>query len=197
MGSIHFSGLRLLESLSEIVGYKAGVAMGRDDLNHFFREDRRFTEFVDAEDTYHFRIHSSKYEEIVEALLYKLGRLERPTNHLPGISLFHKYKNDKKLAAISMAVSEAFAEWLNSAVNKAQVGEKLDPTPYAEECARKFGHIGLEMAVEMIDALIAYQTISPWMLPAESEWVNTIELRHLFESERLESAYGNFSTSGT
>jgi hypothetical protein len=38
MGSIHMSAMRLFESVSEIVGYKSGVALGREAIGEFFRE---------------------------------------------------------------------------------------------------------------------------------------------------------------
>jgi hypothetical protein len=75
-----------------------------------------------------------------------------------------------------------------------QTGEKLlDPTSFVEGCFQDLGAIGAKMALEMMEDHIAYKTAQvQWWGPEQSEWDNVIELRRLFESEKLDSYYGDF-----
>ncbi len=49
MGSIHISGARFLESLCEHIGCKAGVALGRPELDTYL-ESEGFDDFVGLSD---------------------------------------------------------------------------------------------------------------------------------------------------
>jgi restriction system protein len=141
------------------------------------------------------RLHSSEFEEIIEGLLYKLGRLEQPINHLPGIALFYKYRrHDPKLHKIAVEMQELYVRWLKFAIEKAtrEQTKLLDPTPYLIQADARHERLGLDMAMEMISAHAAFQMRSPWGAPCETPWRDIIELRDLFHSEKLDAYYGRF-----
>jgi restriction system protein len=196
LGRLHIQGAGLYESLAEIIGVKAGVALSRCDIDTFFEEADQFSEYAGAEDEDYFRIESIVYEGMVEGLLFKLGRLERPVNHLPGIRLFHAYKRNPKLRVVALEVSRRHLAWMEGEIERIDRGEgkrMLDPTPFVEGCFESLGAIGGRMALEMMDDHIAYETARVnWFGPQESEWENIIELKSLFESEKLDAHYGNF-----
>ena len=137
MGSLHIHGAGLYESLAEIIGVKAGVALSRSDIDAFFGEVDEFSNYSGAEDEAHFRIESVVYEGMIEGLLYKLGRLERPVNHMPGIRLFHAYKRDPELHKIAEEVSRRHLAWMESEIERVDRGEgerMLNPAPFVLRC---------------------------------------------------------------
>ncbi|MGN6150376.1 MAG: restriction endonuclease, partial [Rhizomicrobium sp.] len=182
--------------MAEIIGVKAGVALSRRDIDAFFAEIDEFSEYACAEDEDYFRIESIVYQSMVEGLLYKLGRLERPVNHLPGVRFFHAYKREPELHKIAQEISRRHLAWMKSEIERIDRGEgerMLDPTPLLEGCFEAFGAVGGKMALELLDDHIAYETARiDWFGPEESEWENVIELKSLFDSEKLDAHYGNF-----
>ncbi len=221
MGSIIFSAAHFLESLSEVVGYKSGVAIGREELDNFFNERNEFSEFSSLDNNSLVRIRSDMFADIVEALLYKLGRLESSTNTAPGASLFYKHMHDENNLNILMSVQTEFFHWLDRKI----LGDNFEPRPTlnsenfvfelanvpsiiqaaAEKisynfnshelidiCHKKHGLIGLEMAESLIHSMEAYMLVNPWIIPPESQWKDIIQLRDLFVSEGLNTSNGNF-----
>lgn len=194
MGALWFSGLRFLESISEIVGYKSGLAFGRDELNDFFKSEDSFESYADIEDDAPLRIRSEVFEEVIEGLLFKVGRLEKRNNLLPGISTFHKYKSNPKLFPISQAISQEYIKWMKAEIPKAaqRTNKTMDPSGFLTIAAGKYGKVGLQMAADLIEEMIAYQVRSPWNVPEELQWHDLLELKALFESEKLNAFYGEF-----
>lgn len=68
----------------------------------------------------------------------------------------------------------------------------MDPVPFILKAGEKFGEIGSNMAIELIEDLITYQYRNPWGGLETSDWKNIIDLKDLFESEGLEAFYGKF-----
>src|SRR4051812_28810537 len=108
MGAIHFSVLEFHESLTEIVGYKSGLVLDRSDILRLLREDDQTAEFANFDDGGGLRIRSEVYEDVIEYLLFRVGRLEQRRNSLPGLAIFHKYKRHHKLRKIAEDVGERF-----------------------------------------------------------------------------------------
>jgi len=191
--AINFDGSGFYNSLIEIVGFKCGVAISNSELVDLLRK-------IGAEDYAGYRgdewvrIHSSSYEEIVYALLEAFGRLEPGFSRFPTISMFHKYKNNKRLHRIYEGVMSMWTEWLEAETSRPIDPDQkaIDPTPFLLQALDKFGRAGFEMANEAITGLNAAMTASPWGDLRQVEWRNQIELRDLFESEGLNAEYGNF-----
>jgi restriction system protein len=194
VGSIIISGGRFLESLSEIAGFKCGLTLGRDDLMKIFAADERLQSFLDIDDKRLMRLHSVEYEDAIEALLYRLGRLEHPHNHLPGIGLYHRFKGDPENWEKVQWILQRFNEWMNEEIETCIKEEKttMDPTSFIRESFARYGELGLEISCLIIQQMDAYQARSAWGKIQNIEWADTIELRDLFESEGLSVLYGSF-----
>lgn len=194
MGSVHLSGEDFFESLSEIVGFKSGLALGREDLIRLLSKDDRFEEFLTIDDEAYLRLNSVEYEEIVEHLLYRVGVLESSHNIPSAVALHHKYKHDKRLHGIAMEIVSTFTDFLNSVLDRPEVEETklIDPTPFFDQVMEKYGAEGLEIAIQQVELFHADLVRSPWSQMIRREWRDTVELRDLFESERLDTLYGTF-----
>jgi hypothetical protein len=57
-----------------------------------FASEERLQPYLDIGDDGLMRLHSVEYEDAIEALLYRLGRLEHPHNDLPVAGLYHFQK---------------------------------------------------------------------------------------------------------
>ena len=196
MGSLNMSALHLYAMLSELLGIKAGLAVSQGDLRRLLSSDEMSAEYAELDlDQDGVRIHSSSFEELIEILLYKVGRLKKRTNHIPGISQYHRYKNDPTMNAIWEDVLTIYTQWMPSAIRATEnAGAKLiDPEAVMRQVAKKHGKRGLDLLMELFEEQNTHVYKSPWNFhPTTTEWKDTIELRALFEKESLNSMYGNF-----
>lgn len=97
MGAIHMSVATFHATLSELLGIKAGLAVDLDRLNNLLAADELHSRYAGIPPDGRLRIESTTFEEIVEGLLFRVGRLQKRQNFMPGISLFHKYRNEPTL----------------------------------------------------------------------------------------------------
>jgi restriction system protein len=73
-----------------------------------------------------------------------------------------------------------------------QVKRGIDPTPFVDAMAQEFGKEGVRLAFEVLDSFSLYQHASPWARIRMVDWQDTADLKDLFESESLSTAYGSF-----
>jgi restriction system protein len=191
--AINLSGSQLYDSLIEIVGFKCGVALTNRELIDLLGKIGA-EEYADYHEDQWVRIDSVSYEEIVYALLEAFGRLEPGFSRFPTITMFHKYKGNKRKYQTYTGVMTLWTEWMEIETSRPPDANQqaIDPTPFLLKALDKFGQSGFEMANEAIAGLNAAMVASPWGDLRQVEWQNQIELRGLFESEGLNVEYGNF-----
>jgi restriction system protein len=194
VGSIIISGGRFLGVLSDIAGYKCGLALGRANLMTIFADEDRLEPYLNIEDEVLMRLNSIEYEDAIEALLYRLGRLEYPHNNLPAIDLYHSFKKKPAEWEKVQWMLDRFNRWAKEemAACLAQGRKALDPTRFMHDSVERYGEFGLEISYLILQKADAYQARSGWGSMRDMEWANTIELRDLFESEGLSVLYGSF-----
>jgi restriction system protein len=191
--AIHFPGAGVLDALTEIIGYKCGVAVSRPELKRILRRIGR-DDIASVDEESYIRIHSSDFEEVVFDLLRSFGRLEEGFQKHFSIQLWHRVKRDSSKAKIYHDVMEKFTEFLRTEVPAASArGDKLmDPTKFMEDVFDQHGAAGLDICMFLIRGMDAAQKADPWGGIRQVEWKNTIDLKELFESEKLIAEYGAF-----
>lgn len=149
MGSIIISGGRFLETLSDIAGYKCGLALGRDDLMTIFASEERLQPYLDIGDDGLMRLHSVEYEDAIEALLYRLGRLEHPHNDLPVAGLYHRFKKQPAKWKKVQWMLDRFNRWMSDEIAAcvAEGRKALDPTAFIRDAVDRYGRFGLEICL--------------------------------------------------
>ena len=194
MGSINFPVASMFGTLSDVVGTKSGLALNRQQLAELLGRDERFQEFQALSDDGLVRIHSSLAEEMIEFLLFSVGRLERINNPLPIASLVHKYKKRPAKLKIVYALSEEFLGFLEKTLSNSDLkpGDKIDPSPFMLKCLKEHGRLGLEISNDLITNYAIQLELKSWHLPNVSEWTDIAELNDMFCSEGLTSQYGSF-----
>jgi restriction system protein len=193
MGAINFSRGELIGQTTELVGYKAGIALTRERSAELLSEASR-QYWSGGPDEQYIRIRSEVYEELFAELMFGLGRISSKSTMPIGIALFHRYKDDGRLFPIFEAVSKARLEWMKEAVDEARrTGVRaLDPEPFFRSAEELYGADGLKMALQLISGQQEEMERSPWTKIRGVEWEDQVALEDLFESERLHTQFGSF-----
>jgi restriction system protein len=194
MGSIHLDSGALFGSMSDIVGIKSGLILNKNNIIEVFRKHDLFEEYWNLEDETALRLDSVTFEEMIQLLLYSVGRLERRENFLPMASLIRKYGKDSEEFLICEKIGQMFIEILDKELDYSNMapGTKIDPTKFLTKSVDDYGKLGLDIAYEIIQSFNAQFVASPWGTLNQSEWHDEIELQALFEKEELNPQYGKF-----
>lgn len=192
MGAIHLTREHLLETLIEVVGFKAGIVLGEDRLLDIVGTSGPVAEILDPDGPGGGRVRSEEVEEAVAALLHAVGNTASPHRTFSAIAMFHRYKRDPAALETYMAVGELFGRWSRQAAIGTPAGKPWDANPFVLDAGRAHGETGLEMAMEMIEGLNRDLHQSPWTAMRIVDWTDEIELRNLFDSEGLQPSHGTF-----
>ncbi len=192
MGAIHFPSGTFPAAITEVVGYKSGLALSYEQiLEHL--ENPEYVEIAMAGNDGFVRVRSEVFEGIILGLLYKLGRVSSPEPISPFISVFRKYKEDAQASEVAMQVMEMFGKFLRESVDKFRGDAKgMDPTPFLDEVLEEHGFLGAEIGIELCRLTNASVEASPWSRIRSIEWKDITELEKLFESESFSTNHGQF-----
>ena len=192
MGGIIFTARDLHAHTSEIVGYKSGLGLNKDELMSHTPD--HLVEIFSTPPDSMLRIRSEEMEELIAGILYKLGTIPYPDIIPANIRLFHKVKDTPSLLAAYTDIMQQYIVFMETAIDAAiKSGTKiLDPTPFVEEAERLHGTIGMGMAIDLMMGLNNDQLRSPWTRMRQTEWKDTTELKELFTSESLMTMHGSF-----
>jgi restriction system protein len=194
MGSMTMPAGMLFGSLSDFVGAKSGLALARTDINRLLEKHDGETRYNDYADDRILRMESVVYDEMVETLLFAVGRLERRQNFLPMAQLIRKYGREGSNAKIAMEIARRFVDFTSAALasEETKANKAIDPSPFMMECWQKHGKLGLEMAEIIIDSMSTQVMLRGSLVPGVKEVKETIALKELFASEGLEAQFGEF-----
>lgn len=189
--AIWISRNKLRSQTSEVIGYKSGLGLTLDEYNQII--PAQFHSFWFGDDQGILRIRSEEYEELISYLLYKVGNLKTPSTMPFSIVMYKKYRDSPKLFKIYMDLSTSFIKFLSQESQKlAPDNKKIDPTSFVKMANAKYGKDGVKISLELLEGINSDLHRSPWGEIREVNWVNLAQLKDLFESESLETLYGNF-----
>lgn len=185
MGAIWFRRAELIGASSETVGYKAGVALSREDLA-VHTVGMGIDDWWVGDDAQTLRVRSEEFEEAIEQLLYSVGNIPTPRVIRPDIELFHRYKGDPEKFELLKKV-------LDIVKSLPLDGDgPVDLTPLLEQSEQRLGRDGVRIALEYIDGLELYLHANPWSKVRRQAWKDVAELKSLFDSASLATQYGTF-----
>lgn len=194
MGAIRFKSIDLVSTVGEIVGYKSGLALTREELVRHLDDAPELQESLTYPDDYNVRVRSEEFELIVIEILYKLGNIPSRLYAPATIMLYHKYKNDFSKSDIAMDIVLIWHKYLAEIVkSRSHLAESsIDPLPFLRSVFDKYGRIGIDLAFELIDEVIAERHRNPFSSQRFKDWSDRKALGELFQSESLETNYGSF-----
>jgi restriction system protein len=188
VGAIYFRRIEFVASLSEHVGYKAGVALTRERIAEFLDNDQ--DRLVLGKDDTTLRIRSEEYADYFCKLLYKVGNIASPDS-MPSIyGLYRRFQKDKRLFPVYLAVQDLFNRHCEESFNASN--DPIDLNKFIDLAQLKHGPEGLLVAVVIADCVAADLHKSFLGNMRRVEWKDVAELESLFRSESLATPHGCF-----
>ncbi|KSQ21773.1 restriction endonuclease [Pseudomonas aeruginosa] len=185
----------LAESLSEMAGYKVGLALSLEELCDHLTGPGDLAEIVRASEDRVIRIRSEVYEAIHYRLLHRIGYTEDEMVGLPpGARAFHKYKAFPELLACHEAMHTIYLEMFTQMVQEAQAraDKSIDIKAFVNRCKRELGLVGMKMALDHIKELANKLRASPFAQGRWVEWESPLELKLLFKGTAEAPEVGKF-----
>ena len=174
------------------MGYKAGLALTREELGEHLLDTPDFRDAVLATEDRWLHVRSEEYEDAVTGLLYQVGNLPTPHPLPPILSVTRRFEHDPTHSGVLQEVVTRGVELLKAQIDNTPEGKPVDPLPLLETVYTEFGRTGLNIANALIDAILLQMHTSPWVARRWLDWDDTVQLRDLFKSESLETQYGTF-----
>lgn len=193
MGGISFGARVLPDTLTELAGYKAGLALSLEALlDHV--SGSRYVDTVRQSEEYPVRLRAEEYEELFYYLLHRIGYTETVFNgDTTGAYRVHKYKKLGKLAEYAEVMKDILQEWSKEMDRALNAGEKsLNPEGMMVRAFKEHGEFGLQVVMEHLDVMERARTLSPHSLGRSIEWESPLPLTSLFKGNVKEPEGGKF-----
>jgi restriction system protein len=188
MGTIHFRRIEFVASLSEQVGYKAGLALTRERIAVLLNNDQ--DRLVLGNDDKTLRVRSEEYAAYVCQLLYKVGNISSPDSEPSIYSLYPKFAKDKRLFPVYLAVQEIFNHHCEESYNASS--DPIDLNKFIDLAKAQHGEDGEAVALIIAECVLADMHKSFLHNMRRIEWSDVAELEALFRSESLATSHGQF-----
>lgn len=192
MGAFHASSMWITGHLGELVGYKAGLALTREELAEHLLDSPYIRDVVLVTEHRWVRVRSEEYEEAVRGLLYRVGNIPEHSSTPPILAAVHRLAVDSTRSEDGEFVLKRCMALFEYASDNTPQGTTLDLDGLLETVDAELGGSGVKIAFEQLDAIGLQRHTSPWMPQRNFDWGNTVELRDLFKSESLKTRYGKF-----
>lgn len=191
MGRIWYHRSGLVASLSETVGYKSGLALTEDEIIGLLADH---SELLQGEATELISLRSELFAQFIAKLMFEVGNIPAPEPIPPGPMLRRRYEAETHKLELLPSVIKLFSEYLpDIRWVYEQTGEEVNLDSFMELVLREFDDPdAILVALDYIQALQNAAHIDPWSEIRRVEWVNTVDLAELFESESLDTYYGSF-----
>ena len=194
MGRVWVARGELVGTTGEIVGFKAGLALTRDELGE--QMSAEYQSLWQGDDEEVVTVRAEEYEELIAEVLHGVGNIPSPRPVPPTIALFHKYKHEPDTIKVLLEVAHGWTEDMRAHVAAPETGERTDraydPGPLGRRLKEKHGLLGPMLLLELLDQVQLALHRSPWSSMRRMEWSDQAELSDLFQSESLETAHGKF-----
>lgn len=194
--ALNFSSGTLAEYLSEMAGYKVGLALSVEEIcDHLADGPGRMADIVRHSEVHGIRIRSEEYEAIHYRLLHRIGYTEdEHVGLLPGVREYHKYKRVPKLLAEYEAMQGIFLQMIRGMIEVAanRPDKKINPKPFIDRCRAELSSVGLKMAYDHFFAWGNALRASPYNQARCVEWESPLDLKRLFTGTAETPEAGKF-----
>ncbi len=188
MGAMHFRRIEFVASLSEHVGYKAGLALTRGRMAELL--DQEQDGLVLGNDDTMLRLRSEAYAEHVCKLLYEVGNIDSPDSMPSIFGLYRRFEKDKRLFSVYLAVHELFNQFCEQSFETSS--DPTDLNRFVSRAKASHGKDGEKVALIIVDCLLADTHKSFLGHMRRIEWKDVADLESLFRSENLKTPHGEF-----
>lgn len=192
MGAFTTSSRWIAGHLGELLGYKAGLALTREEISEHLSDAPDFRDAVLVAEDRWVRVRSEDYEEVVSKLLHRVGNIPTADPLPPVLAVSRRFEHDPIHSGVVEKVLTRCLELLENQIDNSPHGTPLDPSHLFETVAAEYGPSELDIAAALIDSIALQLHTSPWVPRRWFDWDDTVELHDLFLSESLETQYGTF-----
>lgn len=189
MGGIFFDVGAYTGTLSELAGYKAGLAVSRDRIRRLLRSDKG-TKHPWPTPGSGIHMRSEVFEASVRWLLFKLGAVKSP-DEFAYLAWLMKLRQDPATAAIA----DDLVQWNIECVQNAALerpGEPIDLTPMFRKAAQKYGMQGLQLAKDFYEQVVDHVQGAAFSVFSIRTWDDVVDLEALFRSPDAPPSNGAF-----
>ncbi|MDD3937149.1 restriction endonuclease [Rhodoferax sp.] len=191
MGSIIFGPKVLPDNLTEIAGYKVGLAMSIEEIcDHL--TGTSFPDTVRDGEISGVRLRSEVYEDLYYNLLHRIG-YTRELYHGSSFELaqlYHRAKANAPDLDFYMQVSSTMTHFMRNGVQNGDPNP-TDPMVILAEVKKMFGAAGVKIAIEMYEIINRGIGMNPHF-GCGIEWINPLELKGLFKGTDQQPEKGRF-----
>jgi restriction system protein len=191
MGSIVFGPKVLPDNLTEIAGYKGGLAMSIEEIcDHL--SGTSFPDVVRDGETSGVRLRSEEYEDLYYNLLHRIG-YTRELYLGPSFEqarLFHRLEANAAELDFFMQVSTTMNHFMRIGTPSGE-SKTTDPSAILAEVNRVFGVAGVKIAIEMYEIINRGIRMNPHC-GIGNEWINPLKLKGLFKGTDQQPEKGRF-----
>lgn len=190
MGAIWFTGSEFIAALSEMLGFKTGLALTEERL-HAMLDEIDSSIWPPSADV-QLRIRSEEFEELFAGLLHHLGAGPPRPIVSPILTVLRRYENDPSRREVVEALSKDLVAFLSASVEAPTPSAGIDPTPFLQSADHTYGDVGLEIATELLMLVNAQLFQNPFNSMRRTAWSDIRQLDELFHSELLETSQGEY-----
>ena len=192
VGAFIASSMAITGYLAETVGYKAGLALNREEIGEHLGDTPDVRDAVLVQEDRQIRLRSEELEAALTGLLYRVGNIPTPQPLPPITAVYRRFADDPARNGILEEVLTRCVETIRVEIANTPHGTPLGFQQTLETAAAEFGESGHEIAVALVEGILLQLHTSPWVPQRWFDWNDPIQLRDLFERENLETQYGTF-----
>jgi len=191
MGAIVFGPKGLPDNLTEIAGYKAGLAMSIEEIcDHL--TGTSFPDDVRNGEKSHVRLRSEEYEDLYYNLLHRIGYTKELYQGFISdqAKMMRRFQADADQADLYMRVSMTMNRLWGIGI-KSRHRKTTDPRRILDKIKKEFGNAGLVIAIETYQIMFRGVQMNPHQAIGE-EWDNPLALEGLFKGTDQQPEKGRF-----
>lgn len=184
---IILSRANLLETLTEVAGFKAGVLVTHDELILQLPDSGSL---LIGDPSTLLRIRAEELEWLAHSLLTALGATASAEPASP-IDLLVKYQGDEHRQEVDRGVGDMMFKLVMDQFLSRGPGP-VDLSALKSKAAEQFGETGAQVADDWLALSTRAVMEYPWNTFRYVDWQDEVELKGLFEDASLATAYGTF-----
>ena len=177
----------LIPSVGEIVGYKSGLALTKEQMFQKLQQSEYFDTLKDS-DNWAVTLRGEEFHFIILELLYQIGNIPSPKFEFPADALVRKYSNNRNKFKLAEDIIAVFIKVMGNdvAANSTLISSFL------KIVVDMYGSVGLNIAKTFLKEIDLYRHKDVFLNFRRVEWRDIRKLSELFESESLNTYYGTF-----
>ncbi len=181
----------LADTLSETVGYKAGLALSVNEMcDHLC--GTHLSDVLRTSEERAVCLRSEEYEHLFYKLLHQIGYTADEYDGDVSTGLFQRYRDNALEEWIG--VTKLFVEIMPKLIEKSVKTKRksIDAEYFLKTCFNKYGHIGLEIGVNRLKAINQHLYLHPGINLRYIEWNTKVALKSLFSGTSDKPEVGRF-----